>query len=334
MVLATNQPAAVSNLVEKTTGISVKVPDPNDPVEKEFKKLEEQDDTVHTEVDRWIRENNELRMKGTNVFDAELNDRIRKQLAPVQQAYEDFIRRHPEHVGARLAYASFLDDIGDEDGSLLHLEKARDLDPKDPAVWNNLANHYGHSGGVTNAFAGYEKAISLDPNEPVYYHNFGTTVYLFRKDAREFYHLNEDQVFDKAMALYSNSMRLDPTNFVLAADVAQSYYGIRPLRTNDALQAWTNALKLAGTEVEREGVYLHLARWKMNGGHYAEARAQLNSVTNAANEEIKNRLLRNLNEREHETNSVPGSAKTNSPAKPSEPALLETNRPPKEPPPK
>ncbi len=320
--LATNASAAVSNLVEQTPGISITNAD--DRVEMEFKKLEEDDDAAHTEVDRWIQENNEFKAKGAGLSNAELNDRIRKRLAPVQKAYDDFIQRHPNHAEVRLAYASFLDDLGDEDGSLVQLEKAREIDPKDPAVWNNLANHYGHSGGITNAFDYYARAIALDPTEPVYYHNFGTTVYLFRKDAREFYHIKEDQVFDKAMSLYSNSMRLDPTNFLLASDVAQSYYGIRPMRTNDALEAWTNALKLAGDELEREGVYLHLARWKMNAGHFAEARAQLSGVTNAALIELKERIARNLNEREFGTNNAPVS-ETNNLAMPRAVPATDTN---------
>ncbi|MBC8094366.1 MAG: tetratricopeptide repeat protein [Akkermansiaceae bacterium] len=302
--LATNTPAAVSNIVVQSTGISVTAPNAIDPVEKEFKKLEEDDDAAHAEVDRWIQENLEFRAKGAGVSNAELNARILKRLGVVQKAYEDFIQRQPAHVGVRLAYASFLEGMGEEDAALVQLEKAREIDPKDPAVWNNLANHYGHSGHVTNAFDYYAKAIALNPNEPVYYHNFGTTVYLFRKDAREFYNIDEQQVFDKAMSLYSNAMRLDPTNFVMAADVAQSYYGIRPIRTNDALTSWTNALNVAGNDFEREGVYLHLGRWKTTFGRYAEARALINSVTNASLIDLKERLVRNLNERESGTNNV------------------------------
>ncbi len=100
--------------------------------------------------------------------------------------------------------------------------------PKNPAAWNQLANYYGEYGGLTNAFAYYTEAIRLDPTEPVYYQNFATTVYLFRKDAREFYHINEQQVFDKALGLYRQAMKLDPSNLVLATDYAESYYGIKP----------------------------------------------------------------------------------------------------------
>src|ERR1019366_3170863 len=99
-------------------------------------------------------------------------------------------------------------------------------------------------GGLTNAFADYTEAIRLDPTEPIYYQNLATTVYLYRKDAREFYGINEQQVFDKSLALYRKAMQLDPRNFPLATDYAQSYYGIRPMRTNDTLMAWTNTLQI------------------------------------------------------------------------------------------
>jgi len=76
--------------------------------------------------------------------------------------------------------------LHDEEGAQEQLEKAIELNSKDPAAYNNLANIYGHIGPVKKAFEYYAKAIELRPLEPVYYHNFGTTVYLFRKDAMEF----------------------------------------------------------------------------------------------------------------------------------------------------
>ncbi|MEY2466028.1 MAG: hypothetical protein QOD03_549, partial [Verrucomicrobiota bacterium] len=259
-LVASNQPMALSNVVMQTTGIVVSASATNDPVEAEYQKLMDDDDAAEAEVDGWIRENMEFQANGAGIPPKEMSLRIQKRFEPVRKAYEDFIRRHPKHVKARVAYASFLSDIHDEDGEMEQLEIAKELDPKDPAIWNNMANYYGHNGPITNAFIFYTKAIELDPKEPVYYHNFGTTVYLFRKDAREFYHIDEQQVFDKALLLYSNAMRNDPTNFPLATDVAQTYYGIKPLRTNDALLSWTNALKLAHDEIEREGVYIHFAR--------------------------------------------------------------------------
>ncbi|TAK97702.1 MAG: tetratricopeptide repeat protein, partial [Verrucomicrobia bacterium] len=179
------------------------------------------------------------------------------------------------------------------------------------AVWNQLANLHGHTGDPKLAFDYYAKAIELDPTESVYYHNFGTTVYLFRKDAMEHYGITELQVFEKALDLYAKAMQHDPTNFLLAADVAQTYYGIRPLRTDDALRSWTNALSLAQTEIDREGVYIHFARIKLLAGRFDEARAHLNAVTNEAHAVLKDRVAKSLEQHMHDaqnTNAPPAES--------------------------
>jgi tetratricopeptide (TPR) repeat protein len=307
-LVATNQPAAVSNLVLQTTGISVTVPDPNDPIEKEYHKLLADDDAAQAEVDEWIQENERFAAKGAGAEAADLNRRIRERFQPVRKAYEDFLKRNPTHARARIAYASFLDDLHDEDGAREHLEKALEHDPKNPAIYNNLANYYGHTGPVKKGFEYYAKAIELNPSESVYYHNFGTTVYLFRKDAMEYYGINEQQVFDKALDLYSKAMKLDPTNFPLASDVAQTYYGIKPWRTEDALKAWTNALSVANDDVEREGVYIHFARVKLHAERFDEARAHLAKVRDPMYDELKKRVARNVEEKQAK------AASTNAPS--------------------
>ena len=305
-LLATNQPQAVSNLIQQQTGVSVSIVNPNDPAEQELQKLMVADDAAQAEVDKWIRDNDAFAAQGAGESKAELNKRILARFESVRKGYEDFLKRYPNNVRGHLAYGSFLNDIGDEDAAMLQNETARQLDPKNPAAWNNLANYYGENGPLTNAFTDYAMAIELNPREPVYYQNFATTVYLYRKDAEQFYKINEAQVFDKALALYQKAVKLDPDNFPLATDYAQSYYGIKPLRTNDALVAWTNALNVAHDDTEREGVYIHFARIQMSAGRYAEARAQLDAVTNSMYADLKTRLERNLAQRENAaTNQSP-----------------------------
>jgi tetratricopeptide (TPR) repeat protein len=316
-LVATNQPAALSNLVLQTTGLTVTAPRPNNPADKELDKLMADDDAALAEIDNWITENQRFRAQGAGIPDNELNARIRKRLDQVRHAYDDFIKRHPDNAPGRIAYASFLDHIGEEDAEVNVLEEARKLDPKNPAAWNQLANYYGHRGPIHLAFEYYEKAIALDPSEPVYYWNLATTVYLYRKDSEAYYHLPEQQIFDKAMALYGKALELDPANFELATDLAETYYGIKPLRAEAALASWTNALHVARNEIEREGVYIHLARVKYMAGRYAESRAQLGAVTNAMYAELKRRITRNLDEKEGKparTNAPPAAAVSPAPA--------------------
>jgi len=263
-------------------------------VEQEFRKLMEADDDAQGEVDKWIQDNQQFTAKGAGIPAEQLNRRIRERFEPIRKGYEDFLRRHPDHARARVAYASFLGDLQDEDGARLQLEKALTLETNNPAIYNNLAEICAHSGPVKKAFEYYDKAIQLKPDESLYPHNLGNVVYLFRNDAKEYYSLNDEQLVQKVFCLYSNAMRLDPENFLLASDIAQTYYGLTPLRVNDALRAWTNALHLARDDIEREGVYLHFARLNIIAGRLAEARARLNAVTNQMYAELKQRLTRNL----------------------------------------
>lgn len=318
-LLATNQPQAVSNVIQQQTGAAVNLA--SDPVEEELRTVMRGDDAAQDEVNQWIHEFDALpQTNKTQEATQTLNKRILARFDKVRKSYEAFLRQHPDSAHGFLAYGSFLNDIGDEQGAKVQYENSRQLDPKNPAVWNNLANYYGEFSPVTNAFAYYTEAIKLDPTEPVYYQNFATTVYLFRKDAREYYHINEQQVFDKALDLYRQAMKLDPDNLVLATDYAESYYGIRPLRTNDSLVAWTNALKIAHNDLEREGVLVHLARIKIAAGMFDEAQATLNSITNAALTDMKRRLERSLKDHQNpppenapQTPANP-AASTNAPA--------------------
>jgi tetratricopeptide (TPR) repeat protein len=299
-VVAGNPPAAV-------TGVSVQVVNPNDPVEKAYRKILEDDDAAEKDVLKWSDDAESFSRAGAGDPGITLNARIRQRLKRIKAEYEDFILQHPNHANARLAYGSFLNDTHDEEGAVAQWEKARQLEPTNPAAWNNLANYYGHRGPVTNAFEYYAKAIELDGRESVYYHNLAVTVYMFRQDAREYYHLTEQQVFDKSLELYRKAIALDPDNFVLFSDYAESFYGTNPPRWQEGLAAWTQALKIAHDEVEREGVYIHLARINLKLGHYAEARRNLDAVTNSMYTTLKNRISRNINE-------TIGKSVTNAPA--------------------
>lgn len=316
---------AATNSVEQAPKDADELGITNSPGEQELEKIMMDDDNAMDEVDQWIQENNAFKAQGAGESKDELNRRILARLDTVRTNYEDFLRRYPTNADAYLAYGSFLDDIGEEENAYTQYEKSRRLNPNNPAAWNDLANFFGENGPITNAFIYYTKAIELNPNEPVYYENFATTVYLYRKDVMEYYHINEAQVFDKALALYQKAIHLDPNNFQLMTDYAESYYGIKPLRTNDALVAWTNALNIAQNDLEREAVYVHLARIKIAAGYYDEAQAHLDAVTNSAFDVLKDRLEKTMAERKKGMRSFYDPIPTNQPTTGTHAAPAATN---------
>ena len=279
-----------------------------DPVEKEYQKILAMDDEAQEEADKWIKENQSFQEKGAGILQSTLRLRIEKRFEPVRAAYEDFILRHPKHAKIRLAYGSFLDDMGEEVEAVKQWEKARDLEPGNPAAWNNLANYYGHYGPLTNAFICYEKAIEINPKEPLYYRNFATTMSLYRKDAMEHYKIDEQKVFDRSLELYQKALDLSPDNFLFANDLAQAYYGIRPPRTAEAIKAWNNTLKLAKDSLQKEGIYVHLARNEIMRTNFAIARQQLDLVTNKTYQVLKDRLLKLIETKIQESKSSTNSS--------------------------
>jgi tetratricopeptide (TPR) repeat protein len=179
-------------------------------------------------------------------------------------------------------------------------------------VEQGARNRSEEPGDVKKSFEYYAKAMELDPTEPVYVQNFATTVFLFRKDAMEFYKITEQEVFAKAMGLYRKALSLDPENFSMAAELAQTYYGVKPPKFDDtnatrqaelkladeALAAWQAAQKLSSNELEREGIHIHFARWQINTARYEDARKSLAAVTNDVWAASKKTLVTKLNNRE------------------------------------
>lgn len=309
-LVSTNTPTAVSNSAQEKTNVSVPAPKPNDPVEKEFLTVEAEDDAAVEEIEKWSDEAGAAGAGSRAQAQLSLRQRMKERLDGVKRDYEDFVRHHPDYVRGRLAYGSFLHQTGDEEGALEQLEKARQLAPENPAVWNNLGNYY-EERNVKKAFECYSKAIELDPGQSLYYHNLAVCVYMFRADAQDYWKISEREVFDKSLALYQKAMKLDPDNFILATDYAECFYGIRPLRLKEGLAAWNQCLAVAHDEVEREGVYLHLARIHLALNQFNESQRALDAVTNKMYSVLKDKLASNLAQAiQHTlTNGVPEPAR-------------------------
>ena len=268
-------------------------------VEQQYRHLLELDDAILQKISEWIRSSQRPNALETETI--ALAGKINRAVQPVKEAYETFLSTHPNHAPARLSFASFLSDIGEEQAVLPHLQKAVEINPRLPAAWNNLANYYGHNGNGKKAFACYEKAIALNPQEPLYYHNFGAVVFLFHNEAGEYYQLTNTELFDKVLSLYKKALELDPKNFDLAEDIAQTYYGIKisnqpskMARPQEALVAWQYAASLAPGDFEKQGIRIHLARVYLEMGNSEQAKGELNQVTLLVYQTLKEQVDKHI----------------------------------------
>lgn len=292
-LISSNAPAVTSNLVQQTTGISINIPNPNDPVEKEFREVLDEDDTASEDVLKWTDDANASAAKGDAQAQATLRYRVHRRLEGVKESYTDFLQRHPDYVRALLAYGSFLNQTGETDAARDQWEKARQLAPNNPAAWDDLGTLY-EEGNVKKSFEYFAKAITLDPSQAVYFQNLAAAVYLFRKDAAEYWKISDQEVYDVSLALYQKALKLSPDDFILATDYAMCFYGINPPRWKDGLDAWTQCLKIAPDDRDRQGVYVHLARINLALSNFDEARRNLNAITNDTYIGLKNKISRNI----------------------------------------
>ena len=309
VLLSTNQ-VTTSNLLRLVTPTAQRPSsaDLQNPAYLDLKRVMELDDKARGEIDALLEAEDARVKKAPEIKPLSTDALIEGKLGPVRQAYEDLVAKHPRYSKARVAYGSFLNEVSDENAAVVQWRRANELDPADSAAWNNLGDYYGHHGPVTNAFFHYAKAIELAPGESSYYKNLATVVYLFRDEASRLFKTNQLGVLNRAMALYRKAFELDPGNFILAAELAQSYYGfpavksadaqadrrVIELRAAEALGAWTNAFRIARDDIERQGVQLHMARWTMNIGRFEASRGALGSVTNSMFDLTKDALLKKL----------------------------------------
>jgi tetratricopeptide (TPR) repeat protein len=278
---------------------SVAVTNSTEKIEADYRALLKLDDDALTEVQEMIKRHNAQEGSGAPTrTEEELKKMIQFKLESVKKAYRQFLEANPQHVRAMIAYGSFLCDIEEESEGLQWWLKAREVDPKNAAVRNNLANHYGHSGEPKRAIEEYEAAIQLQPNEPVYYFNLANTLYLFRRDAAVLKNATEAEMLDQALESFRKARDLEPANLDYAIAYAETFYSLKNPNWQRALDAWEYCFKLNPTPLQRDQVYTHLARINIRLDNVPKAKEYLALVKTDQMQDLRERLTEIANQRD------------------------------------
>ena len=123
------------------------------------------DDAAQEEISKWVDETEDPKDPLLAPHPLTLRGRMLQRVEPVKERYQQFLRDHPKNSKGEMAYGSFLNDLGEEDEAVAHWERARELDPKDPAAWNNLANVYAHHGPVAAQEGPAFRQVGRNPAE-------------------------------------------------------------------------------------------------------------------------------------------------------------------------
>lgn len=162
--------------------------------------------------------------------------------------------------------------------------------------WNDWGNTYSHTGPMTNTLICYMNAIRLMPQESMYHRNLGTCIFMYRKDARQLLDITEEQVFNMAIREFHKARLLDPKNYELAKETALTQFGIKPFNPEQSYKDWIYVHNLMADKdpVEKDEIYLNLARVCFMSGRYDEAQTWLAKVTTDTHESVKEALQRRV----------------------------------------
>lgn len=264
--------------------------------EVQLKKILNADNTALREIMGWIETDKETLRTSPAARD-QLASRIRIRLHQVREQYEDFIKEHPGHARARVAYGSFLTNIDDRKAARTQWQLALKTDPDNAAALNNIATHIGNialrneiTDQLPTAFRSIQQAMALAPKQPLYRHNFATLLNTFPKQAKAHFKLTSKQLTQRTLRELKTTMALAPEDFEIAADYAETHLDLKPLPRDRALNAWRHALKLAQLPEEKDWTHLQTAVVHLQTGHWNEADASLNRVRKGSHATLIGRI--------------------------------------------
>jgi tetratricopeptide (TPR) repeat protein len=219
----------------------------------------------------------------------------------LDRAYRRFLRAHPQHARAMVAYGGFLYDRHRVDEALGWWKRVIALPDPEGAnrgarahAYNNIATHYGHNGRIADALRCYEEAFALEPAEPVFRFNWATTCVLYRRDVTRAYGWDTDEIFRRGLEQFRIARDLAPQDFSLASAYAETFYLQPKPDWHEAYAAWQFCLGQPLDDQSRQRVYAHLARVCMRLGRYEEAKRWLENIHTPPLQRLRGALERKL----------------------------------------
>ena len=224
-------------------------------------------------------------------FDA---DNFQTQMQLVCQGYELLLRDNPKFAPGYAAYGYLLGKIGQPKASIAILLKANQLDPDVPLVKNQIGNFLAEQGRPREALPYFLAAIKLEPKEPLYHYQLGTLLYEARDEFIKSGEWTADGLNHAMHDAFRMAAELAPNRIEFTYRYAESFYDMDNPDWDAALKAWNALEARALSEIERQTMRLHEANVLLKQGKADHARVILDTVTEPALQQQKQKLVAQL----------------------------------------
>lgn len=219
---------------------------------------------------------------------------FKTQVEQLTHEYESLLKDNPDFAAGYASYGYMLWKIGLRKQAVAILLKANQMDPDIPLVKNELGNYLAEEGKPLEALNYFLAAIRLEPDEPLYHYQLGTLLYEARGDFLRSGEWSRDSLDHSMQDAFRKASELAPDRIEFAYRYAESFYDLKETDWPLALKTWEGLESHGQSEVERQTMRLHQANVLLNMGKSDQARKVLESVTDPALADQKQKLVARL----------------------------------------
>jgi len=173
-----------------------------------------------------------------------------------------------QSASVRNFHGTVLYDIfGEELEGVKEWHTAVSLDSSYSDPYNNLGMYYFHAGEYRLGFQNMDKALELDPKNPDYCFNMAQNYLIYRPQTEEIRGWSADKVYKEAMKYSKKATKLAPEDYEILVDYAVNFlaaenFGLEP-DWKEAIEAWRVARVKAPTDVDKFYTWLNEGRaWR------------------------------------------------------------------------
>lgn len=201
---------------------------------------------------------------------------INTTLKNVREAYEFALKRYDQDAKLVNAYGELLyDEFGEQPGALRAWHRATELDPKYAPPYNNLGLDQCHTGSYEIGITNLEKALELDKKNPDFMFNLAQIYLIHFPEVEKLKGWKPKKIYERAMKLSAEATKLEPSDYQLAEDYAVNFFAAENFKLEAdweaAAEAWQRARTLTNRADKVFYTWLNEGRALLRAGKNPEA---------------------------------------------------------------